>query len=140
MATSSRDTGRVIRFDVFEVDLSTGQLAKQSRRVTLQDLPFRLLVALLEQSGEVVTREQLRERLWGGTIVDFDDGLHTAMRKLRDALGDSASNPRFIETVPRQGYRFLAPVSVTAKTDRKNPLEVQSAATESIRAPQVAAG
>ena len=130
----------MIRFDVFEVDLSTGQLTNQSRRVSLQDLPFRLLVALLEQSGEIVTREQLRERLWGGTNVDFDDGLHTAMRKLRDALGDSAAHPRFIETVPRQGYRFMAPISVTAKTDRKNPLEVDSAATESIGAPQVATG
>ena len=130
----------MIRFDVFEADLSTGYLTKQGQRVSLQDLPFRLLVALLERSGEIVTREQLRERLWGGTIVDFDDGLHTAMRKLRDALGDSAAHPRFIETVPRQGYRFLAPISVTAKTDRENPLEVRAAETESIRAPQVAAG
>jgi Tol biopolymer transport system component/DNA-binding winged helix-turn-helix (wHTH) protein len=112
MQNSSGGTGRVIRFDVFEVDIAARQLRKRKRRVKMQDLPFRLLVALLEQPGEVVAREELRTRLWGGTAVEVDDGLHTAVRKLREVLGDSATRPRFIGTVPRQGYCFLAPVSV----------------------------
>jgi Tol biopolymer transport system component/DNA-binding winged helix-turn-helix (wHTH) protein len=103
-------TRRVIRFDNFLVDLVEGQLRKDNHPVKLQDLPFRLLVALLERPGEVVSREELRTRLWGDTVVDFDDGLHTAVKKLRDVLGDSASHPRYIETVPRRGYRFLGTV------------------------------
>jgi Tol biopolymer transport system component/DNA-binding winged helix-turn-helix (wHTH) protein len=130
MQTFLKGQGKVVRFDVFEVDLSTGQLTKRNRRVKVQDLPFRLLVALLERPGGIVTREQLRERLWGETVVDFDDGLHTAIRKLRDALGDSAAHPRFIETVPRRGYRFVATVS-TAKIDEEEPAEVPPGATES---------
>ena len=111
MPISSRSPGRVIRFNVYEVDLVARQLRRRGRRVKLQDLPFRLLVALLEQPGGVVTREQLRTRLWGETAVEVDDGLHTAIRKLREVLGDSATRSRFIGTVPRQGYCFLAPVS-----------------------------
>lgn len=114
MPNSSRSSVRAIRFDEFEVDLSAGQLRKGGQRVKIQDLPFRLLVALLDRPGEIVTREQLRNRLWGDTFVDFDDGLHTAIRKLRDVLGDSATHPRFIETVPRRGYCFIAPVSTVA--------------------------
>src|SRR5678815_3500615 len=123
METLLTGRGNVIRFDVFEVDLSAGQLSKRNRRVKVQDLPFRLLVALLEQPGGIVTREQLRERLWGGTVVDFDDGLHTAVRKLRDALGDSAAHPRFIETVPRRGYRFMAPLSTEPNIDTEKLVE-----------------
>lgn len=119
METLLTGSDKVIRFDVFEVDLSNGQLMKRNRRVKVQDLPFRLLVALLEQPGGVVTREQLRQRLWGATVVDFDDGLHTAIRKLRDALGDSAARPRFIETVPRRGYRFMAPISTIPKHEEE---------------------
>lgn len=132
MRTSFEGQGTVIRFDVFEVDLSTGQLTKRNRRVKVQDLPFRLLVALIEQPGGIVSREQLRERLWGDTVVDFDDGLHTAIRKLRDALGDSATHPRFIETVPRRGYRFVAPVSLGARVDDEKPIETRTVATEPI--------
>jgi Tol biopolymer transport system component/DNA-binding winged helix-turn-helix (wHTH) protein len=124
MGTLLTGNSKVIRFDVFEVDLSAGQLTKRNRHVKLQDLPFRLLAALLEQPGGIVTREQLRERLWGDTVVDFDDGLHTAVRKLRDALGDSATHPRFIETVPRRGYRFMAPLSTVSKIDVEKPVEV----------------
>src|ERR1035441_7964744 len=98
MQNSSSGTGRVIRFDVFEVDLAARQLRKRKRRVKVQDLPFRLLVALLEQPGEVVAREELRTRLWGDTAVEVDDGLHTAVRKLREVLGDSATRPRLIGT------------------------------------------
>ncbi len=102
---------RSIRFDVFEVDLVARELIKKNRRVRVQELPFKLLAVLLERPGETVTREELRNRLWGPAAVEFDDGLHTAVRKLREVLGDSATRPRFIETVPRRGYRFIAEVS-----------------------------
>jgi TolB-like protein/DNA-binding winged helix-turn-helix (wHTH) protein/Tfp pilus assembly protein PilF len=103
---------RLLRFAVFEADLQTGELTKQGKRLRLQGLPFRLLVLLLERPGELVTREELRGSLWPQTFVDFDHGLNKAISKIRDALGDSAENPRFIETVARRGYRFLAEVAV----------------------------
>lgn len=99
------------RFGLFEVFPESGELRRQGRKVKLQELPFRLLVALIEFSGEVVSREVLRQRLWpGDTFVEFDQGLGTAVAKLRRALDDDAGNPRFIETIPKRGYRFLAPV------------------------------
>ena len=102
-----------VRFGVFEVDLRSGELRKAGIRVSLQDQPFRILVRLLERPGELVTREQLRQELWpADTFVDFDHGLNAAIKRLRDALGDSAETPRFIETLPRRGYRFLPPVHV----------------------------
>jgi TolB-like protein/DNA-binding winged helix-turn-helix (wHTH) protein/Flp pilus assembly protein TadD len=101
-----------MRFAVFEADLRTCELTKQGKRLRLQELPFRLLVLLLEKPGELVTREELRGRLWPRTFVDFDHGLNKAISKIREALGDSAENPRFIETVARRGYRFLAEVAV----------------------------
>jgi TolB-like protein/DNA-binding winged helix-turn-helix (wHTH) protein/Tfp pilus assembly protein PilF len=100
------------RFGVFEADIRNGELRKQGKRLRLQEQPFELLVMLLERPGEVVTREEVRLRLWPQTVVDFDHGLHKAISKVRDALGDSAENPRFIETVSRRGYRFLADVAV----------------------------
>src|SRR3984885_8246389 len=99
------------RFGVFEADLRLGRLTKHGKRIRLQEQPFRLLVMLLEQPGELVTREELRVRLWPRTTVDFDHGLNKAISKVRDAIGDSAENPRFIETVARRGYRFLADVA-----------------------------
>ncbi|MEO5741303.1 MAG: winged helix-turn-helix domain-containing protein, partial [Vicinamibacterales bacterium] len=103
----------VVHFGVFEADFRTGELWKQGIRVRLQEKPFRLLAALIERSGEVVTRDQLRRRLWGDeTFVDFERGLNIAITKVRAALGDSAQSPRFIETLPRRGYRFIAPVTV----------------------------
>ena len=102
----------VLAFGVFRADLSRRELLKHGLRVKIQDLPFQLLMALLEKPGEVVTREELRRRLWAAdTFVSFDDGLNVAMQKLRGALSDSAETPRYIETVPRQGYRFIAPVT-----------------------------
>src|SRR5438309_967221 len=102
---------RTRRFGVFELDLHAGELRRQGMRVRLQEQPFQLLVQLLEKPGEVVTREELRNRLWpADTFVDFDHSLNAAIRRLRDALGDSAENPRFVETVARRGYRFLTPV------------------------------
>ena len=103
--------GRAVRFGVFELDPAAGQLRKNGLRVRLQDQPFQLLAALVARPGEVVTREDLKEKLWpSDTYVDFDRSLNTAASKLREALGDSATSPRFIETLPRRGYRFLASV------------------------------
>jgi Tol biopolymer transport system component/DNA-binding winged helix-turn-helix (wHTH) protein len=102
-----------LTFGLFEVDLQTGELWKAGFRIKLQSQPFKVLTALLERPGQIVTREQLQERLWGrDTVVDFDHSLGTAINKIREALGDSADNPRFIETLSRRGYRFIAPVSV----------------------------
>jgi TolB-like protein/DNA-binding winged helix-turn-helix (wHTH) protein/thioredoxin-like negative regulator of GroEL len=111
MGTPSVGQSR-LTFGLFEADLSTGELCRTGHRVALQEKPFRILALLLERHGEVVTREEVRKQLWPvGTFVDFDEGLDTAVRKLRYALGDSAQNPTFIETIPRRGYRFIAPVS-----------------------------
>jgi TolB-like protein/DNA-binding winged helix-turn-helix (wHTH) protein len=100
-----------IRFGVFEADLASGELRKQGVRIKLQDQPFQALVALLERPREVVTRDELQKRLWpGDTVVDFDRGINKAINRLREALGDDADNPRFIETLPQKGYRFLAQV------------------------------
>ena len=104
-------------FGVFEVDLRAGQLTKRGRRLRLQEQPFQVLAMLLEKPGELVTREELRSRLWPSTIVDFDHGLNKAISKIREALGDSAEGPRFVETVARRGYRFLADVAVIEPTD-----------------------
>lgn len=104
---------RLLQFGVFEVDLSTEELRRSGIKVRLQSQPFKLLAALLEQPGEVVSREELQRQLWGtATTVDFDHSLGIAVNKLRDALGDSAENPRFVETLARRGYRFIAPVQV----------------------------
>jgi len=101
-----------VRFGIFEADLQTGELRRNGSRVRLQEQPFQILTALLERPGGVVTRQELRERLWpADTFVDFDHSLNTAIRRLRDALGDNAENPRFVETVARRGYRFLVPIN-----------------------------
>jgi len=100
-----------ICFGTFEVDLRSGELRKHGVRLKLQDQPFQLLALLLEHAGDVVTREELRQRLWpADTFVDFDTGLNSAVKKLRDVLADSADQPRYIETIPRRGYRFIAPL------------------------------
>src|SRR5208337_2297645 len=105
---------RTARFGVFEIDFDSRQLTKSGFRIRLQDQPFQLLALLLEREGQVVSREELKEKLWpGDTFVEFDVGLNTAIKKLRAALSDAADNPRFVETVPRIGYRFVAPVSVS---------------------------
>jgi DNA-binding winged helix-turn-helix (wHTH) protein/tetratricopeptide (TPR) repeat protein len=109
----------VIRFSAFEVDFRKGEVRKHGFRIRLQDQPFHVLQILLEHSGELVTREELQRQIWpADTFVDFEKGLNNAISKLRDALGDSAEQPRFIETHPRRGYRFLAPVNSEA---RKKP-------------------
>ena len=109
----------VARFGVYEVDLRTREIRRAGMQVRIQVQPFRILTLLLERAGEVVSREELRERLWPAEFVDFDHSLNTAIRKLREALDDSAENPRFIETLSRRGYRFIAPVSWVS--ERGNP-------------------
>jgi cholera toxin transcriptional activator len=104
---------KAVRFGAFEVDLVSGELRKNGTRIRLQEQPFRVLAMLLERPGEMVAREDLHSKLWpGDTFVDFDHGLNTAVNKLREALGDAAANPRFVQTVARRGYRFIAPVQV----------------------------
>src|ERR1700739_2983092 len=103
---------RNLKFGVFEADLQTGELTRLGKRVRLQEQPFQLLAMLLEKPGVLVTREELHLKLWPQTTVDFDHGLNKAISKIREALGDSAESPRFIETVARRGYRFLAEVAV----------------------------
>ena len=101
----------IVRFGAFEVDLRAGELRKRGVKIRLQDKPFQMLAALLEQPGDLVTRDELRQRLWPSDMfVDFDGSLNTAAGKLRESLGDTAENPRFVETLPRRGYRFLAPL------------------------------
>ena len=103
----------IVRFGLYTVDLRSAELKKGRDNIPLQNLPFRILELLLRAPGRVVTREELRQELWAAdTFVDFERGISTAVSKLRDALGDSATNPRFVETVGRRGYRFIAPVSV----------------------------
>ena len=106
-------SSKIVRFGVFEADLQTGELRKNGVKVPLQDQPFQVCAILLENFGKLVTREELRRRVWPeDTFVDFDHALNTAITKIRIALGDEADNPRFVETMPRRGYRFIAPVDI----------------------------
>ena len=125
------------KFGLFEANSGSGELFRNGQKLRLQEQPFQVLVALLEKPTEVITREELRERLWpSDTFVDFDHSLNTAINKLRDALGDGASNPRFIETLPRRGYRFIAPVQVIG--DGNEQTSVAPNPIPSASAPQVA--
>jgi len=109
--------GQILRFGVFEADLAAGELRKNGVKIRLQEQPFQILAFLLGRPGQVVTRQDLRDKLWSNdTFVDFDHSLNTAINKLREALGDSASSPRFVETVASRGYRFLAPVEQVRPT------------------------
>src|SRR5260370_1796295 len=117
----------VTRFDVFEVHLRAGELYKAGRKIKLQVLPFQALALLLERPGELVTREEFEKRLWpGDTFVDFDHSLNTAIKKLRQALGDDNKKPRFVETLPKRAYRFIgieeqaARLSTAGKTPAAN--------------------
>jgi DNA-binding winged helix-turn-helix (wHTH) protein len=117
MATSSSNNSpsdsetKLLRFGVFELDLDARELRKNGKRIRLQEQPFQVLAMLLENAGRVVSRDELRQKIWpADTFVDFDHSLNTAVNKIRDSLGDSASGPRFVETLARRGYRFIAPV------------------------------
>ncbi len=121
---------KLVRFGIYQVDVRTSELWKQGRKVKLQEQPCRILAILLEQRGEVVTREELRKRLWSDdTFVDFDHSLNTAIMRLREALSDSSDNPRFIETLPRHGYRFIAPIEELDGSEPEKATEVRSSAT-----------
>src|SRR5579862_9425475 len=107
----TRPSSRLIHFGLFETDLGAGELRKNGSKIKLQDRPFEILTILLERPGQLVTREEFRQRLWpADTFVDFDHSLNASINKLRQALDDSADNPRFVATVGRRGYRFIAPV------------------------------
>src|SRR5215467_3110280 len=115
MAPVLTQTSPILRFSIFEVNLQTGEFRRKGQKVKLQDQPFQVLVALLERPGEVVTREELCSRLWAtDTFVDFDHSLNAAIKRLRDALGESAEKPIFIETMARRGYRFIGNVEASA--------------------------
>ena len=139
MSNPSESVG-LVRFGPFEVDFRAGELLKNGRRIRLQDQPLQVLAMLLEKPGEVVTREELRKRLWPeDTFVDFDHGLNNAINRLREALNDSADTPRFIETLPRRGYRFIAEVTSDApaqieKSPQVSPTEWRT--TPSVGGPE----
>src|SRR5205823_13275407 len=122
-------TPQVVRFGVFEVDLWAGELRKKGVRVRLQEQPLQVLAVLLEQPGHVVTREELKHKLWAGTIVDFDHSTTTTINKLREALGDSADTPRFTETLPRRGYRLTYPANGALTVDTPAPATAVPAPT-----------
>jgi TolB-like protein/DNA-binding winged helix-turn-helix (wHTH) protein/Tfp pilus assembly protein PilF len=113
MQTSADARPVAYRFGLFEIDSRSGEVRKQGRRIKLRGRPFDILILLLRRGGDMITREELREQLWSAdTFVDFDHGLNSAINRLREALGDSAEHPRFVETLPKRGYRFIAPITV----------------------------
>ena len=114
----------VYRFGPFEADTSSGELVKLGKRIRLQEQPFRLLIILIEHAGEVVSKAEIQKRIWdGNTYVDFDSSLRVAVGKLREALGDDAGSPHYIESIPKRGYRFLGQVALTV-----DPLDQESVA------------
>jgi TolB-like protein/DNA-binding winged helix-turn-helix (wHTH) protein/Flp pilus assembly protein TadD len=131
----ANDPPRRLGFGVFEVDLRDRQLTKRGLRIRLQEQPFQVLAMLLERPGEVVTRDELRNRLWPNTVVEFDHGLNKAISKIREVLGDSVESPRFVETVARRGYRFLADVAMIDIPDRQREPTPDALASPSDTAP-----
>src|SRR5579872_226296 len=119
----SQNNNRIARFGVFELDLNAGELRKSGVKLRLQGQPFQVLSVLLDRAGEVVSREELQQKLWpADTFVDFDHSLNTAINKVREVLGDSASSPRFVETLARRGYRFIAPVQKYTPAQAPEPV------------------
>jgi DNA-binding winged helix-turn-helix (wHTH) protein len=110
-----------IRFGVYELDRDAMELRKHGVVLRLQEQPFRVLAMLAERPGEIITREQLQEQIWGNTFVDFDQSLNKAVNRVREALNDNAGTPQYVETVPRRGYRFIAPVSGLNATEPPRP-------------------
>jgi DNA-binding winged helix-turn-helix (wHTH) protein len=134
------NNNQIARFGVFELDFSTGELRKSGVKLRLQGQPIQVLTLLLERAGDVVTREELRQKLWASdTFVDFDHSLNTAINKVREALGDSASSPRFVETLARRGYRFIAPVQAPVPPPPANGVAFPSAPAATGNAGQPAA-
>ena len=121
---------KLYRFGAFEADEKTGELRKQGRRLAVQGQPLQVLLMLLERPGELVTRTEIQQALWpDGTFVDFDHGLNTAINKIREALGDSAANPQFVETLAKRGYRFIAPVEAKGQ-EQAGSIATQPASPE----------
>src|SRR5579862_2079063 len=119
--TDSRPAQRY-RFGVFDADTATGELRRQGMRVKLNAQPFQVLCMLLERPGELLTRDEISRELWAdGTFVDFDHGVNSAVNRIREALGDTAVSPRFVETLARRGYRFIAPVERIATGENPGP-------------------
>src|ERR1700678_648195 len=117
-----------IRFGVYELDRDAMELRKHGMLIRLQEQPFRVLAMLAERPGQIITREQLQERIWGNTFVDFEHSLNKAVNRVREALNDDAGAPQYVETVPRRGYRFIAPVADIP------PIETQASAAPTIPA------
>lgn len=120
----------IVRFGVFQLDTRAGQLLKNGRVVRLKPQPFKLLQLLVNRAGEVVTREEIREALWGAdTFVDFEQGVNSAIKQVREALGEDAERPLYVETVPKRGYRFMAPIEKPRGTSalRATDLNLQKA-------------
>ncbi len=129
-----QNNSRIARFGVFELDLSAGELRKSGVKLRLQGQPVQVLTVLLERAGDIVTREELRQKLWASdTFVDFDHSLNTAINKVREALGDSASSPRYVETLARRGYRFIAPVQTPIQTPQQRDSLPQAATVAPVR-------
>ena len=117
--TASRET---FCFGEFELDVGAGELRRKNRRLKLQPQPFKLLVLLVRQAGTLVTRDEIRQELWpDGTFVDFDQAVNFSVKQVRDVLGDDAERPLYVETVPRRGHRFIAPISTPAQTPPRPP-------------------
>src|SRR5215831_7902322 len=115
------ESATILRFDLFELDTGAGELRRNGDRIKLPPQPFRVLELLVRRSGEILTRAEIRERIWcDDTFVDFEQGLNFCIRQIREALGDTAATPRFIETLPRRGYRFLIPVETAATAEPKS--------------------
>src|SRR5580692_10457690 len=135
--TEARPTRRY-RFGAFEVDSATGELRRTGVRVKLHSQPFQVLLMLLERPGEMLTREEICRELWpDGTFVDYEHGVNSAVNRLREALGDKASNPRFVETLARRGYRFLVPVERISLEEEKEEASTVAVAAQVLEGPRV---
>src|SRR5499425_255621 len=113
------ESAAILRFDIFELDTAAGELRRHGDRVKLAPQPFRVLELLVRRGGEVLPRADIREHIWSDSFVDFEQGLNFCIRQIREALGDTAEAPRFIETLPRRGYRFLLPVETAAPVEAR---------------------
>src|ERR1700727_1827005 len=123
---------RRYRFGVFEADATEGELRRQGVRIKLNAQPFQVLVMLLQRPGELLTREEISRELWpDGTFVDYEHGVNSAVNRIRDALGDTAGNPRFIETLARRGYRFVAPVERIIRNEDSSATAAESTLSDS---------
>ncbi len=111
-----------IHFGVYDLDCDAMELRKHGVLIRLQEQPFRVLAILAGRPGEIVTREELQEQIWGNVFVDFDQSLNKAVNRVREALNDNAGTPQYIETVPRRGYRFIAPVAALPQTEAQGPV------------------